>query len=66
MPKESRRKFDPEFGEGAVRVWRETGKPIARSLVILGSMRARSGIGSRVTRRPGTGPTGCRVRTWPS
>jgi transposase len=29
MP-DSRRKFDPQFWEGAVRVVRETGKPIAK------------------------------------
>jgi transposase len=35
MP-DSRRKFDPQFGEGAVRIVRETGKPIAQMARDLG------------------------------
>ena len=50
MP-ETRRKYDPEFREGAVRIVRETGKPIAQIAVIWGFTRARWVIGS-----PGTAP----------
>jgi hypothetical protein len=44
MP-ETRRRYDAEFSEGGVGIVRETGKSIARSLGISGSMRARSGTG---------------------
>jgi transposase-like protein len=43
---ETRRKFDQDFKEGAVRLVRETGKPIAQVARDLGSTRARSGTGS--------------------
>jgi transposase len=43
---ETRRKFDQDFREGAVRLVRETGKPIAQVARIWGSTRARSGTGS--------------------
>jgi transposase len=39
MP-EKRRKFDAEFREGAVRLVRDTGRPVAESLVSWGSTRA--------------------------
>ncbi len=42
---EKRRKYDPEFREGAVRIVRETGKPIAQVPGILGSMRGPWGTG---------------------
>ena len=44
MP-DSRRKYDPEFKEGAVRIVRETGKPIAQIARDLGFTRGRSETG---------------------
>jgi transposase len=58
---ESRRKFDPDFQQGAVRVVRETGKPIAQVARELGvnegtlgnwcakDRRARDGSGARLS-----------------
>jgi transposase-like protein len=48
MP-ETRRKYDREFKEGAVRIVRETGKPIAQIARDLGFTRARSVTGSPKT-----------------
>jgi transposase len=49
MP-EKRRKFDREFREGAVRIVRETNKPIAQVLLTSGFMRALWPTGSSRTR----------------
>ncbi|WP_406276849.1 transposase [Nocardia sp. NBC_00881] len=38
---EKRRKFDREFREGAVRIVRETGRPVAQVARELGATRAR-------------------------
>ena len=46
---EMRRKFDADFKEGAVRLVRETGKPIAQVARELGSSRARWRTGWRRT-----------------
>ena len=46
MP-ETPRKYDPEFKEGAVRIVRETGKPIAQIARDSASMRARWELGRR-------------------
>ena len=43
---ETRRKFDQDFKEGAVRLVRETGKPIAQVARDLASARARWATGS--------------------
>lgn len=48
---ETRRKFDADFREGAVRLVRETGKPMAQVARIWGSTRARWATGLTLDRR---------------
>ena len=54
MP-EKRRKFDAEFREGAVRIVRETGKPIAQVARDLGINEGTLGTGWSRTGRPDGG-----------
>jgi transposase-like protein len=66
MP-ETRRKYDPEFREGAVRIARETGKPIAQLAGISGSTREPwvtgwIGSGSSAARRTACAPVGAGKR----
>jgi transposase len=56
---ETRMKSDQDFKEGAVRLVRETGRPVAQVARTWGSMRARWGTGS--TR---TGGAVARVLSW--
>jgi transposase len=57
MP-ETRRKFDPEFREGAVGIVRETGKPVAQVAKDLGIHEGTLGNWVRKD-RIGDCPTGC-------
>jgi transposase len=60
MP-DSRRKFDPEFREDAVRIVRETGKPIAQIARDLGVHPATLGTGLRRTMPNTTARRGFRL-----
>ena len=55
---ETRRKFDKDFREGAVRLVRETGKPIAQVARDLGIKEGRWAIRSMLTSAAGTAVTG--------
>lgn len=55
---ELRRKYNPAFREGAVRIVCKTGNSIAAVAEALGSTRALSGNGSRKTESNAVSPTG--------
>ena len=56
---EKRRKFDHEFHEGAVRIVRETGKPIAQVARDLGINEARWATGMPRIVPKGRAPAAC-------
>ena len=59
---ETRRKFDADFKEGAVRLVRETGRPIAQVAKDLGTADAAACRGDRLYRTGSGWPAGRRIR----
>jgi transposase len=56
---DARRKFDEQFKEGAVRIVRETGKPVAQVARELGICDGTLGNWVNWLRGPGTAPHQC-------
>ncbi len=63
---ETRRKFDPEFREGAVRIVRDIGKPIAQVARDLGINQGTLGNWVAKDRAEREGTQGFRPAMWPS
>jgi transposase len=63
---ETRRKFDPEFRDGAVRIVRETSRPIAQVARDLGVHEGTLGNGVAKDRAEREASRACRLMTRPS